>query len=702
VTTTRALAPHPRFHLRPLSAAVVALAALLAVGLILLSRDDNQRDEQHLVTLQAGDAKTTFTSVIAELESIMSPLGSVAAATDANPTAMHRLTSSDPSLQAFPSLEVLRASGSGSLHTAFKQVDPGENPTLNASMTRSLGHMEQVGGFRILGFTGSGKTRTLAIAEAKPFVPDGYVVFGEVPLPAGRNAKSSIAGLQYALYTGSTTSSPVLLSTSTHLPLTGQVVKQYVNLDDLDSPAAPTRGSSTILLAVSVSGSLTGTLPGLLPWILGVIALLVGVLVAFSLEVTYRRRDHALALVDDLAGKNAKLDEAMAEQIQAEKTRTKLENELRQAQRMEAVGRLAGGVAHDFNNLLAVILNYADFISEELPENSQLQDDISEVSNAARRAAELTRQLLVFSRRDLVTPSVIDVNQSINNLLNLLQRTLPEEIALSTQLAPSLPNVLADPGELEQVLVNLVVNARDAISGPGAITVETTEQTIDETAAEAHAGLSAGTYVRIAVTDTGSGMDPEVANRVFEPFFTTKEPGSGTGLGLATVYAIANRYGGCVTVYSEIGLGTSMKVYLPATNKNIEPAEGTVQNSEPTATGETVLLVEDEDAVRSACRRILERAGFNVHEASNGANALTEAPEHVDLLLTDVIMPGGVSGKDLADSLQREHPELKVVFMSGYSADAIATRGILDAGIAVIEKPFTTSDLLTKVREVLV
>ncbi len=250
--------------------------------------------------------------------------------------------------------------------------------------------------------------------------------------------------------------------------------------------------------------------------------------------------------------------------------------------------------------------------------------------------------------------------------------------------------------------MNLVVNARDAISGSGNITVETATQTIDEEAAQAHAGLNPGTYVRIAVTDTGSGMDSDTAGRVFEPFFTTKDPGSGTGLGLATVYAIANRYGGCVTLYSEVGLGTSFKVYLPATNRRVEVEEETVPESQDSPTGETVLLVEDEDAVRSACRRILERAGFNVLEASNGVDALTEARDHVDLLLTDVIMPGGVSGKELADSLQHDNPDLKVVFMSGYNADAIATRGILDAGIAVIEKPFTTSDLLSKVREVLV
>jgi CheY-like chemotaxis protein/anti-sigma regulatory factor (Ser/Thr protein kinase) len=310
--------------------------------------------------------------------------------------------------------------------------------------------------------------------------------------------------------------------------------------------------------------------------------------------------------------------------------------------------------------------------------------------------------LLVFSRRDLVQASVLDVNDAISDLLNLLRRTLGEDIELRTVLAPDLTHVLADRGEIEQVLVNLVVNARDAIEGEGSITVETSEQMIDEDAASAHADLRPGRFVRIAVTDTGSGMTPDVARQVFEPFFTTKGPGAGTGLGLSTVYGIANRYGGYVTVYSEPGTGTSFKVYLPATDDRAE-ARIVDTTAEPVrATGETVLLVEDEDAVRKACRRILERAGFRVIEASDGSTALAElSDEPFDLLVTDVIMPGGVSGRDLANRLQDARPGLPVLFMSGYSADEIATRGILEEGISVVEKPFTTSDLLGKVRELL-
>jgi two-component system cell cycle sensor histidine kinase/response regulator CckA len=286
--------------------------------------------------------------------------------------------------------------------------------------------------------------------------------------------------------------------------------------------------------------------------------------------------------------------------------------------------------------------------------------------------------------------------------MNLLHRTLGEDIVLRPVLARDLPHVLVDPGELEQVLVNLAVNARDAIAGEGTITVETSEQVVDEDAARAHVDLRAGRYVRIAVTDTGSGMAPDVASQVFEPFFTTKGPGSGTGLGLSTVYGIINRYGGYVTVYSEIDVGTTFKVYLPATDEEPVPTVVSTSVTAVPATGETVLVVEDEDAVRNACRRILERAGFHVLEASNGSQVLAElGDEPIDLLLTDVIMPGGLSGRDLAERMQQVRPELRVLFMSGYNADAIATRGVLDPGVIVVEKPFTSSDLLGKVRELL-
>jgi two-component system, cell cycle sensor histidine kinase and response regulator CckA len=500
---------------------------------------------------------------------------------------------------------------------------------------------------------------------------------------------------------GRTEASSVLLASTKALPLRGDRVSQLVDPNDLDATTTKP-GAQALLLVVSSNSSNLGTLASLLPWILAVVAILAGVLGTFVVEWTARRRDSALELVGELEQKNAELDRAMAEQVEAEQTRIRLESELRQSQRLEAIGQLAGGVAHDFNNLLMVILAHGDFMAEELPRDHPIQEDLAEVHAAAQRAAELTRQLLVFSRRDLVQPSVLDVNAAIADVVSLLRRTLGEDVRLDSVLPPDLPKVLSDPGELQQVLMNLVVNARQAIDGHGTITIETCEQLIDEDAAHAHAELNAGRYVRIAVTDTGCGMGPETLGRIFEPFFTTKGAGSGTGLGLSTVYGIVNRYGGYVSVYSEVDVGTTFKVYLPSTDEEIQTVSAQTPSEGPDEAHGTILVVEDEAGVRNACRRILERAGFGVIEASDGAQALAKVDGlRIDLLLTDVVMPGGMSGRDLAGQIDRLRPGVPVLFMSGYNADAIATRGVLEPGISVVEKPFTSADLLDKVHELL-
>lgn len=688
--------------MRWLPVAVMLCALVLAAGMFTLTRHVNSRDQQRLLTSQAQDARTTISALMGQIESTMSSVGSVAAATDGDPSAVNRLANADPTVAVFSALAVLHRSLAGGLVVAAQRGTPSEPlPGLVGASGHVLNNVVAHGGTEVVGLFGQGATRRLAIAQGAPFVPGGYVVYAEIPLPQGTTLKSGFPGLQYALYDGHSTRAPVLFATTKILPLTGQRISQPVNLDNPDTTPSKT-SAADLLFVVTASGSLIGALPDSLPWILGGLAIVFGLLVAFVVEATSRRKDQALTLVAHLEEKNAALDLAIAEQVKGEQDRTRLEGELRQSQRLESVGRLAGGVAHDFNNLLAAILTYGEFIAEGLGEDHPLQGDVGEVRKAAQRAAELTRQLLVFSRRDLVEPSVLDVNHAITELLNLLGRTLGEDIVLEHVLAPHLPCVLADPGELEQILVNLAVNARDAIAGEGHITVETTEQLVDEDAAHAHADLRPGRYVRIAVTDSGSGMTPEVLGQIFEPFFTTKGPGSGTGLGLSTVYGIANRYGGFVTVYSEAGMGSTFKVYLPATEEQVDDQEPDVAPRSDRATGETVLLVEDEDAVRKACQRILERAGFQVVVASDGSQALAEVADRpIDLLLTDVIMPGGMSGRDLAERLQAARPGLPVLFMSGYTADVIAARGILEPGITVVEKPFTTSDLLGKVRELL-
>jgi signal transduction histidine kinase len=691
-----------KMTLGQLSLAILLVSVVVAVGLFGFSRDVNQRDDRRLLTLEARDARTSVTSLIAQIESSLSSAGSVAATTNASPTALDNLTTAIPALGIFTTLTVVHVSASGAPQVVEVRGNPNTPLRDLGGTAQALAHVESKDGLDLMGFFGHGKQRRLALSVGAPVIPDGYVVYAEVPLPSGTKIPSGFPGLQDALYMGRTQSSPVLFASTRTLPLSGDRVTQLVDANDLGAATIPKPSSAALLFVVSSSGSDLGALANFLPWILAGIVILAGILVVFVVESSARRRNFALALVSDLEQKNAELDRAMIEQAGAEQARIHLENELAQSRRLEAIGQLAGGVAHDFNNLIMVISSHADFVAEALPLDHPVQEDLAEVRTATQRAAELTRQLLVFSRRDLVQPSVLDVNATISDVVSLLRRTLGEDVRLHSELSSDLPRVLSDPGELQQVLMNLVVNARQAIDGDGTITIETSAQVIDEDAASAHAELKPGRYVRIAVTDTGCGMVPGTLDRIFEPYFTTKEPGSGTGLGLSTVYGIVSRYGGFVTAYSEVDVGTTFKVYLPSTDEAVQTVPVVVPTEVLGETGGTILVVEDEAGVRNACRRILERAGFGVIEASDGAQALAKLDGlRIDLLLTDVVMPGGMSGRDLATQLEQLRPGVPVLFMSGYNADAIATRGVLEPGISVVEKPFTSVDLLSKVRELL-
>ncbi len=380
-----------------------------------------------------------------------------------------------------------------------------------------------------------------------------------------------------------------------------------------------------------------------------------------------------------------------------------LEAQLRQAQKMEAVGRLAGGIAHDFNNLLTAILGSADLLLETLSSDAAEREDLDEIRKAAKRAADLTRQLLAFSRQQVLAPQVLDVNTLLTNLEKLLRRLIGEHIELRTSLAPKVGAVRADPGQLEQVIVNLAVNSRDAMPQGGQLTIETANAELDEAYAAAHFPAKPGSYVLLAVTDTGTGMDAATKSHIFEPFFTTKEKGKGTGLGLATVYGIVKQSDGYIWVYSEPGHGTSFKIYLP----RVADAPGPVRRAfEPSASArgsEMVLAVEDDEMVRALIRRMLETRGYTVLLASHGDEALRLLERHpgrVDLLMTDVVMPG-MSGRDLADRVAELRPGIKVLYLSGYTDDAIVRHGVLEPGIAFLQKPFTADALARKVREVL-
>lgn len=383
--------------------------------------------------------------------------------------------------------------------------------------------------------------------------------------------------------------------------------------------------------------------------------------------------------------------------------RNRLEERLRLSQRMEAVGRLAGGVAHDFNNMLTAIVGYSDLLLTEFAHDDPGRLDVDEIRKAAERAASLTRQLLAFSRRQVLQPKVLDLNLVVADMEQMLRRLIGEDVELVSVLEPTLGCVKADPGQIEQVIVNLAVNARDAMPRGGKLTIETADAELDEAYARQHVAVVPGPYVMLAVSDTGTGMDPEIQDRIFEPFFTTKEKGEGSGLGLATVYGIVKQSGGNIWVYSEPGRGTTFKIYLPRVD---EPAEPLPRREEPGSLprgAETVLVVEDEPAVRELTARVLRGAGYTVLEAPGGEEALKWVESHrgaIHLLLTDAVM-AGMSGRELAERIEATRPGTKVVYMSGYTDNAIVRHGLLEPGVALLQKPFTPIALARKVREVL-
>jgi PAS domain S-box-containing protein len=406
-------------------------------------------------------------------------------------------------------------------------------------------------------------------------------------------------------------------------------------------------------------------------------------------------------------------EQAERERLRARAERDRFRAQLEQSQRLESLGQLAGGVAHDFNNLIAVVTTHASFVQDavETARNGGEADwrvatsDLEQVQKAADRAAVLTRQLLAFARREVARPEVLALNAVVTELEVLLRRTIGEHITLDVRCGADVPNILADRGQIEQVLMNLVINARDAMLQGGTLLIDTSyeERTGDPVY---ETGPPPGDYVRLRVSDTGTGMPPEVRGRALEPFFTTKSKGEGTGLGLATVYGIVTQSGGDVHLYSEFGVGTTVSVWLPTTDDR--PQEAPAERRGPTHShGETVLVVEDGDALRDAIRRILERAGYQVITADRGSDAVALAERLVrranhplDLLVTDVILPV-MLGKEVAERVSEVAPDVRVLFVSGYAHPVLSSQGTLDDGVVLLEKPFTDAALLEKVREVL-
>ena len=425
-----------------------------------------------------------------------------------------------------------------------------------------------------------------------------------------------------------------------------------------------------------------------------------------DLEVRWQRRDGtSLTLSLALAPLYGGLSEVRGViALAADLTeRQKLESQLRQSQKMEAIGQLAGGVAHDFNNLLTAIMGFTSLLLATVPPEDPKHEDLLEIDRAAARATELTQQLLAFSRRQMLQPTLIDLNAVLSDTMRMLGRLLGEHIELAILPDTGLGVVRADRGQIEQVIINLAVNARDAMEGGGKLTLETRNVTLDRAYASQHPGATEGEFVMLAVTDTGSGMNAATQARIFEPFFTTKERGKGTGLGLSTVYGIVKQSGGTIYVYSEPERGTAFKIYLPRVMA-LGPTEVPVPVRPANVRGtETVLVVEDEDGVRSLICRVLQTYGYTVLEAENGGEALLIAEQHpapIHLLLTDVVLPR-MSGRKLAERLVRTQPDLRVLYMSGYTDGSIVNHGALDPGTAFIQKPFTPEALAQKLREVL-
>jgi len=438
-----------------------------------------------------------------------------------------------------------------------------------------------------------------------------------------------------------------------------------------------------------------------------------GTLARYVCETRYRRRDGSEVWVSlnttmhrDVSGRPLYFIDALEDitpRKRAEEQRTELEEQLRQVHKMEAVGRLAGGIAHDFNNLLTAILGYAGLLLDELPPEDPARRDIEEIQKAGQTAASLTGQLLAFSRRQMLQPQIVNLNTIVTNMKLLLRRLIGEHIELVTSLASPLASVSADQSQIEQVIMNLAVNARDAMPQGGRLTIETATLELDAAFVAAHRGATAGAHVMLAIHDTGTGIDADVMTHLFEPFYSTKERGKGTGLGLATVYGIVKQSQGYIAVDTELGHGSRFRVYLPATDAARTEAPADVDVPASNRGTETVLLVEDQPEVRTITRETLARNGYAVVEAANGDEALEwlrRTDRRIDLLLTDVIMPG-MGGRELASAVTARQHDVRVLYMSGYADDAIADQGVLEPGLDFIQKPFMSDNLLRRVREVL-
>ncbi|MEA2589117.1 MAG: two-component system, cell cycle sensor histidine kinase and response regulator CckA [Actinomycetota bacterium] len=703
-----------RHHSRRLTALVLAAGLSTSVVLSVLTAAVVRRSQQSLLVNQSSVAASAIGALIGQIRSSLDAVVMVAVVSNGDPAAIQRATAALPAVSAYPSLVVL-AQQSG--HWVPAAVVRPASVALTGATAPFAPALQSVPdkGIHVLGFAGTGPTRRIAVADRPPGVT-GYEVYIEVPLAAAAPASGTsthgqpMNDLSLALYLhDSEQPANLVFASSTRLPLEGTRAVVHVSEEgtaDTTAQLSTRPGDTTgppdaLLMVFSPKEPLGGALAADLAWIGLASGIVASCAAAAGFASLLRSRNHSLDLVNEMQASNEMRDDALAERAKAEQQRGHLEAQLRQAQRMEVVGQLAGGIAHDFNNLLAVILNFGHFVLKALHDHPA-EADVKDMLRAAQQAADLTRQLLVFSRKDVVHPEAVDINAVVEGTVRLLGRTLGEHIELRLDLDPTLPAVEADVGGLEQILMNLAVNARDSIAESGRLTISTSVAEIDASYTDAHVGSTPGSHVLLEVSDTGCGMSSEVTLQIFEPFFTTKPSGVGTGMGLATVYGIVSRWGGHISVYSEVDIGTVFKIWLPVVARPAAERQPLPVRLTENGDNRTVLLVEDEPGVRRAAKRILESAGYRVVEAANAAEALAAFGNGVpDVVVSDVIMPGGLSGKALAEQFRSVAPHIPVLFMSGYTADIITARGVLDPNVLLIEKPFTAEVLLDGVRRAL-
>lgn len=675
-----------RFRPHRMAALVLGLLVAASWGASGIARQVVEDNEAQLLADKATEIRSLLESLGSGYEAEIASVAAIAQVTDGDTEQFRR---------AVTGLDSGAATSTGGgwvlVHrtaTGYQRVATLGAPTPEAEVPADWAtglDAAASGKFTVLGFVGDGLGRRFAMAMGQP--GGDFVVYTESGLlaetasasaqaPSGE--ESPINGVALQVFLGSEPD-PEKLLIAIGTPDESKEIRQTVDV-----------AGAELFLTVSPTGPLGGSLAGSLPNLLLAGGILIGLFAAGFFEVMQRRRDDAVSTVRDLERQNRLLDEALHEQQVAETARAALEIELRQSQRLEAIGQLAGGVAHDFNNVLAAILSYADLAADAVTD-SAVRADLESIQHAARRGAGLTRKLLQFSRRRAGEVSLIDVNERVTDIVGMLRRTLGEDVDLRTSLDAHPATALADPVELDQVLLNLVVNARDAVSPGGTIVISTALVDLDPVDVD---GI--GRHVRLAVTDDGVGMTPEVIAHAFDPFYTTKGRGEGTGLGLSTVYGIVQRMGGHVAVHSIEGEGTTIEVLLPASDESPTHVNGPDgQPATNAGRARTVLVVEDEEPLRRAMRRMLERAGFLVLEAPDGATALdVHRDADIDLLLTDVVMPGGVTGVGVADGFRHGHADLPVVFVTGYSDDILDPERLDGIRTILLTKPFSEAELV--------